>query len=140
MKYNKFLLIIAAAAVGFSSCKKDLNQQPTDTFSEANAFLTLNDVQLGTNAIYGRYGAYANDMFVSALLSDEAKLGADNSGGGALTYRYQFASDNTTGGDVIGAWGAYYSVIDQVNRVLPKVPTVTATPSEEPRRNILKGQ
>ncbi|MEN9964167.1 MAG: hypothetical protein RL582_1262 [Bacteroidota bacterium] len=140
MKYNKFLLIIAAAAVGFSSCKKDLDQQPTDTFSEANAFLTLNDVQLGTNAIYGRYGAYANDMFVSALLSDEAKLGADNSGGGALTYRYQFASDNTTGGDVIGAWGSYYSVIDQVNRVLPKVPTVTATPSEEPRRNILKGQ
>ena len=140
MKYNKFLLIIAAAAIGFSSCKKDLDQQPTDTFSEANAFLTLDDIQLGTNAIYGRYGAYANDMFVSALLSDEAKLGADNSGSGALTYRYQYASDNTTGGNVIGAWGAYYSVIDQVNRVLPKLETVPVAAGLESRRDALKGQ
>ncbi len=129
-----------AAVVGFSSCKKDLDQQPTDTFSEANAFLTMADVQLGANAAFGRYGAYINDIYVSALVSDEAKLGPDNSGQGALTYRYQYASDNTTGGDVIGAWGAYYAIIDQVNRVLPKIPTVTATPAEEPRRNILKGQ
>ncbi len=140
MKQNNFLLILIAAIVSMSSCKKDLEQQPTDTFSENNAFITLADVQLGANEVYGRFGANANNMYVSALVSDEAKLGADNSGQGALTYRYQYASDNTSGGDVISAYGGYYTVIDQVNRVLPKIPTVTASAEEEPRRNILKGQ
>ena len=140
MKQNKFILIMMAAVIGTSSCKKDLDQQPTDTFSENNAFITLNDVQLGANETYVRYGAYANDMYVSALVSDEGKLGADNSGQGALTYRYQYASDNTSGGDVISGWGDYYTVIDQVNRLLPKIPTVTASADEEPRRNVLKGQ
>lgn len=140
MKQNNFLLILIAAIVSMSSCKKDLEQQPTDTFSENNAFITLADVQLGANEVYGRFGANANNMYVSALVSDEAKLGADNSGQGALTYRYQYASDNTSGGDVISAYGGYYTVIDQVNRVLPKIPTVTASAEDEPRRNILKGQ
>ena len=140
MKQNKFILIMMAAVIGTSSCKKDLDQQPTDTFSENNAFITLSDVQLGANEAYVRYGAYANDMYVSSLVSDEGKLGADNSGQGALTYRYQYASDNTSGGDVISGWGDYYTVIDQVNRLLPKIPTVTASADEEPRRNVLKGQ
>ena len=140
MKQNKFILIMMAAVIGTSSCKKDLDQHPTDTFSENNAFITLSDVQLGANETYVRYGAYANDMYVSALVSDEGKLGADNSGQGALTYRYQYASDNTSGGDVISGWGDYYTVIDQVNRLLPKIPTVTASADEEPRRNVLKGQ
>ena len=57
-----------AVVLGTSSCKKDLDQQPTDTFSESNAFLTLDDIQLGVNEAYGRYGAYANDMYTSALV------------------------------------------------------------------------
>lgn len=140
MKNKIILLAMVAAVLGTSSCKKDLDQQPTDTFSENNAFVTLDDVQLGANAVYGRYGAYASDMYASALISDEAKLGADNAGQGALTYRYQYNSDNTSGGDVIGAWGGYYSVIDQTNRLLAKIPTVTAPADQEPRRNILQGQ
>ena len=140
MKNKIILLAMVAAVLGTSSCKKDLDQQPTDSFSENNAFVTLDDVQLGANAVYARYGAYANDMYASALISDEAKLGADNAGQGALTYRYQFNSDNTSGGDVIGAWGGYYSVIDQTNRLLAKIPTVTAPADQEPRRNILQGQ
>lgn len=141
MKYTiKYGFVFIAMTVMVISCKKQLDLQPTDTFSDANAFLTLNDIQLGTNAAYGRYGAYADDMYVSALLSDEAKLGLDNAGQGALTYRYQYSSDPTTGGDVISAWGDFYALIDQVNRVLPFVSTVKATPSEEPRRNILQGQ
>jgi len=140
MKHTKYMIYLLVALISFSSCKKELNQQPTDLFSDANAFITMDDVQRGTNGAYGRYGAYASDIYASALISDEARLGPDNSGQGALTYRYQYASDGTTGGDVIGAFYGYYGMIDQINRVLPKVPTVTATPAEEPRRNILKGQ
>lgn len=139
---NKLILLFTAGFITFLiGCKKDLDLQPTDTFSESNSFLTMEDVQLGANAVYGRYGTYANDMYVSALVSDEAKLGADNSGQGALTYRYQYASDGTTGGDVTAAWGGYYSVIDQVNRVLPKIYAVTAANADqEARRPILRGQ
>lgn len=140
IKYKKYALFLAAAITLMSSCKKQLDQQPSDSFSDANAFLTLEDIQFGTNGAYARYGSYINDMYTNALTSDEAKLGLDNAGQGALTYRFQYGSDNTTGGDVIGAWGGYYGMIDQVNRVLAKVGTVTATADQEPRRPILRGQ
>lgn len=138
---NKFLsIILGALTLATVSCKKDLDLQPTDTFSENNAFLTMTDLQYGANEAYGRYGTYVNDMYVSALVADEAKLGFDNSGQGALTYRYQYASDGTSGGDVTAAWGGYYSLIDQTNRVLSKVDVVKGDASEEPKRNIIKGQ
>jgi hypothetical protein len=140
MRLNKNIIYICSLVCLMSSCKKELDKQPTDTFSDANAFLTMSDVQLGTNGAYGRYTAYIYDIYTNALTSDEAKIGSGNAGQGSLTYRYQYSSDGTTGGDVIAAWGSYYALIDQVNRVLPFVPTVKATAAEEPRRNILKGQ
>lgn len=140
MKQGKYLLLFVSLVFVLVSCKKELDLNPTDTFSEANSFITLSDVQLGANGAYGRYSAYENDIYFNALLSDEVKLGLDNAGQGALTYRYQFSADPTTGGDVVAAWGDYYGMIDQVNRVLPFIPTVTATPAEEPRRDIIKGQ
>jgi hypothetical protein len=137
LKYSLSLLLIASA---LTSCKKDLDLLPTDVIQDANAFLTLDHAQLGANEAYGRYGTYANDMYVSALISDEAKLGADNSGAGALTYRYQYSSDATTGGNVISAYFGYYYMLDQVNRVLYNLPKVLANSAEEPRRAVLKGQ
>jgi starch-binding outer membrane protein, SusD/RagB family len=136
----KTFIYIATALCVFSSCEKQLDLAPTDTFSDLNAFRTIADAQLGANEAYSRYGTYANTMYISALLSDEAKLGVDNSGQGALTYRYQYSSDATTGGDVTSLYGGYYYLIDQTNRVLANLPKVIATPAEEPRRNILKGQ
>ncbi len=138
MKKLKYYSLALAFLTIIGGCKKELDKQPTDSFSDVNAFITLNDVQLGTNAAFGRYGAYLNDIYTNALLSDEAKIGTGNGGQGKLTYQYQYSSDATTGGDVNAAWSAYYSLIDQVNRVLPKIATVTATPAEEPRRNILR--
>jgi starch-binding outer membrane protein, SusD/RagB family len=140
MNFSKYILYAVAGLASLSSCSKQLDLKPTDSFNENNAFLTLADAQLGTNAAYGRYGAYLNDMYVSALLADEAKLGFGNNGQGALTYRYQFNADATAGGDVTGAYPGYYVMIDQANRVLEKLPLVTASASEEPRRNVLKGQ
>jgi|SRR5690242_11862882 len=140
MKYIKYSLYLLAVALIAGSCKKELQQDPPTVFSDANAFLTFDHVQLGANGAFGRYGAYANDMYESALCSDEAKIGADNNGQGALTYRYQYSADNTTGGDVVGAYSSYYLLIDQINRVLPHIYTVTATPAQLPRRDIVKGQ
>ena len=141
MKFIKCSFYVLTASLLLSSCKKQLELVPTDTFTPANAFRSISDAQLGANEAYGRFGTYANTMYQSALLSDEGKLGRDNSGQGALTYRYQFSSDATTGGDVINTFGGYYYVIDQINRVLAALPTVIAANSyEESRRNVLKGQ
>jgi hypothetical protein len=140
MKNIKFLSIAFVAALGLASCNKALDLQPTDNFTEDNAFQNLGHLQLGTNESYGRYLTYANDMYLNALLADEAKLGDQNAGQGALTYRYQFSADGTTGGDVVGGWGGYYSVIDQTNRVLAAIERVNVLPSEQARENVLKGQ
>lgn len=137
LKYIAFCMAISAIV----SCKKGLDLQPTDVFSDANAFLTIDNAQSGAYEAYTRFGgAYSNNLYVNALVSDEATLGKDNGGQGALTYRFQFSADNTTGGDVIAAWGGYYSTIDQTNRVLTYLPTVTARADQEPRRNIIRGQ
>lgn len=133
--FSCLVLIIMTAG-----CSKQLDLVPTDTFSDANAFRTLNDAQLGTNEAYSRYGAYASTMYVNALLSDEAKIGVDNAGQGALTFRYQYSADATTGGDVTSMYGGFYLMIDQINRVLANLPKVQASAAEEPRRNVLKGQ
>jgi len=139
MKHKKLSFYLLAAVIVFTGCKKQLQQDDPDVISEVNAFQTFDHVQLGLNGAYGLY-PYANDMYISALLSDEAKIGAGNAGQGALTYRYQYSSDNTTGGDVVAAYFPYYKMIDQINRVLPHVYTVTALPSQEYRRDIVKGQ
>jgi starch-binding outer membrane protein, SusD/RagB family len=140
MKYIKYSLYLLAAALVAGGCKKQLQQDDPTQFGEANAFLSFDNVQSGANGAFGRYTAYATDIYVNALVSDEAKIGADNNGQGALTFRYQYSADGTTGGDVISGYAAYYSLIDQVNRVLPHIYTVTATPGQLPRRDIVKGQ
>lgn len=119
------------------ACKAELNLAPTDVIASTNAFQSLNDVQLATNGAYGNYGAYANELYVNGLLSDEIKVGADNQGQGLPTFKLQFAADNTTGADVIAAWGGFYALIDQVNRALAYIDKV---PGDDSRRTILKGQ
>jgi starch-binding outer membrane protein, SusD/RagB family len=140
MKFMKWISICVFSLLAITSCKKQLDLSPTDSLINANAFRTLSDAQSGANEVYARYGTYANTMYQNSLLSDEAKLGKDNSGQGALTYRYQYSADATSGGDVTSTFGGYYFVIDQANRVLSALPSVIASPSEEPRRNILRGQ
>lgn len=141
MKLFKYILYPALGITLLAGCSKQLDLVPTDTLSDVNAFSTVADAQLASNAVYGGYGTYLNVMYSSALVTDEAKLGNDNAGQGALTYRYQYSADATTGGDVVGAYTGYYGMIDQANRVLAALPNVkAATPSDESRRTILKGQ
>lgn len=142
MKILKYSVVPALFGLMMTTgCKKDLELYPTDTFTPINAFRTVADAQLGVNEAYDRFGTRSNTSYQSGLLSDEAKLGRDNSGGGALTYRYQFSYDPTTGGDVTPAFGGFYYCIDQVNRVLGALPgLVIANPAEEARRNVLRGQ
>lgn len=139
MKLKKYSLYFLSATLLLGSCKKQLDQNDPDVISEANAFKTFEHVQYGVNAAFQRYGAYASDMYKSALVSDEAKLGIDNAGQGALEYRYQYSADVTTGGSVIAGYYDYYSLIDQVNRVLPKIDIVETPTNLIPRKDIVRG-
>ena len=137
---NKILGALAAAMLLFSGCKKDLDLTPTDSVDETKAFLTVEDVEKGLNAVYTRYARW-NTVYVSALASDEVKFGADNGGSGQFTFRLQYGADNTTGGEVTAGFGVFYSMIDQANRVLPRVDIVEATrPGDEALRPLIRGQ
>jgi len=140
MIYKKYSLYLLAIALLAGGCKKQLDQNDPDTIIEDNAFVTFDHVIAGLNGAYARYSAYSTDMYVNALVSDEAKIGVNNAGQGALTYRYQYSSDATTGGDVTSGYYPYYSLVDQVNRTLPHVYTVTATSSQEGLRDPVKAQ
>ena len=140
MKYKKYSLYLVVATFLIGGCKKELNQNDPDVIGEANAFTTFDHILLGLNGAYNKYSAYANDMYVNALLSDEAKIGINNAGQGALTYRYQYSSDATTGGDVTASYFPYYNMIDHINRILPNIPLVTATSAQEGLRDPVKGQ
>jgi hypothetical protein len=134
---NKVIIGLAALVAGFTSCKKEIDLLPTDSIVPANAFTTVNDLQQATNAAYYRYG-WTSVMYVSALASDEVRFGANNSGAGQFVYRQQWNSDNTTGGDVIAAWGNMYSIIDQSNRTLAVLDQIRAANAfEDARKRIL---
>jgi hypothetical protein len=138
MKKIKIIYLLSAAFV-LGSCSKQLEQFDPESISEGNAFQTMEHVQLGLNGVIGRYSTYVNDIYKAALVADEAKIGPDNAGQGALTFRYQYSSDATTGGDVTAGYGGYYAMIDLANRVLPYVYEVSGEVSNA-RRDAVRGQ
>lgn len=140
MKKNKLIFTLAIAALSLGSCKKALDLKPTDFFNEGNAYQTMSDLRAGLNGGYSKVINYVNTIYATSLTSDESKIGNNNSGQGLFTYRWQYNSDETSGGDVLAGLSGAYSIVDQANRVLPYVPTASATTAEEPERNYIKGQ
>lgn len=138
MRIKKYLYLVLAGGL-LTGCSKQLEINNVNVVGAANAFKTLEHVQMGLNGVIGYYGAYVNDIYKSALVSDEAKIGPDNAGQGALTFRYQYSSDGTTGGDVTGGYSTYYLLVDAVNRTLPHVYTVEGDQNTA-RRDIIKAQ
>lgn len=126
MKITKKILILGAVPLLLlSSCSKKLDLKPYDGITDENIFLDIEDIRKGTNGAHAGMSAYSSELYVNALVSDEAKLGPGNSGQGALTFRYQFNSDNTTGGDVNDLWTGHYASIHRVNLVLEAIDKVS---------------
>ncbi len=140
MKKNIIIALLIAGGLGMSSCKKSLDLLPTDTFNEANAFQNIADLRAGLNGAYARLQNYGDVIYATSLVSDETKIGNGNNGQGLFTYRWQYNSDPTSGGDVISIIDDAYIIIDQANRVLKYVPTASASTLEEPQRPYIKGQ
>ncbi len=135
MRYKKIGIYTLSTMLLFGSCSKQLEQNNPQTFSDQNAYLFIEDVQRGVNGAFGGYATKINDLWKNSLTSDEAKIGDDNAGTGLITYRFQYGADGTSGSDVIGGYYGNYSMIDQINRILPKINTVTGGTPE--RKNEL---
>jgi starch-binding outer membrane protein, SusD/RagB family len=140
MKQKHILAILLCFTV--FGCKKDLDLKPTDSVGEDVAFNSVTSLQKGLNTAYSDYSiARADQAFASSITSDEVKFGPDNGGTGQFGYRLQYSSDGTSGGDVTNGFFLYYSMIDQVNRVLGKIPDVAASSSaEELQKKSINGQ
>lgn len=139
MRIKKYLYLVLAGGLLTTGCKKQLDIHNPNVIGDGNAYKTLEHVQLSLNGVYGGFSTYVNEIYKTALVSDEAKIGPDNAGQGALTYRYQYSSDGTTGGDVTAGYGTYYTLIDLVNRTLPHVYTVEGDEVTN-RRDVIRGQ
>jgi hypothetical protein len=141
MKHRIIITAFILSIISFS-CKKDLDLKPTDTVGEDVAFNSVAAFQKGLNTAYAAYSvARADRSFATSITSDEVKFGPDNGGTGQFGYRWQYNADGTSGGDVTNSFFLYYSLIDDVNRVLGKVADVpAANAAEDAQKKAINGQ
>ncbi|MEO6916214.1 MAG: RagB/SusD family nutrient uptake outer membrane protein [Chitinophagaceae bacterium] len=140
MNLTNKILVIFAGMVLASSCSKQLALLPSDSVVESLAFPTVASLERGIIGVYAQFnGAYDDEIYASALYSDEATLPTENNTGrGVATYRWQVDPGD---GDVTSAWFSYYFAIDRANRVLAaadKIKGINAT--EESQRLRIKGE
>lgn len=131
-----FLYTICCIAFFASACSKELDLQPSDTFDDSRAFITVSDVNGG---LLGAYASLGTSTITNvSLTSDECNLPKENSTGrGVATYRWQY---DGTSGTITQEWGSNYKTIDMVNRALKYVDGVKTKPSEETLRKQYKGE
>ncbi len=133
MNLNKNIirfLILASALFIVPSCKKYLEKKPLDTTPESTVFTTLAGMETALIGVYAQLAAaYPNDIYATALVTDEAWLPTENNTGrGVIPYRWQF--DAATG-EVTAAWNAYYITINRANKLLTNAANVPVNDAAE---------
>lgn len=136
LKYHKLFLSVCCILLLASSCSKELDLLPTDTFDDSHAFKSVSDLNGG---LLGAYASLKTSTITNvSLTSDECNLPSENSTGrGVATYRWQY---DGTSGTITADWGNNYTTIDRVNRALKYADEVKAKPAEEPLRKQYKGE
>lgn len=119
LNISKVLLLSSVAAIGFTSCKKELDLRPTDTIDETKAYRTVGDLERGAIGAYSAYGVgQSNKHYIGSILADEAKISFENRGQGQFSFKWQYtASEGEHNSDYFN----YYRTIDRVNRVLARL-------------------
>jgi starch-binding outer membrane protein, SusD/RagB family len=130
MQIHKKIILLMMLFGGLSACDKSLDLMPTDVITDENAFKDVASLESGMVGAYATFnGTVDNDIYASALYSDEATLPSENTTGrGVIAYRWQ--GDAGTG-EITAAWAAYYFGIDRANRVLEAIDNVTSASSAE---------
>jgi hypothetical protein len=139
--YKKALVIaVCLSSVGFTlnSCQDALDVEQPGLLDDATLFTSvsnLNDYLIGS--VYANMDIN-NDIYFSAVFTDEVKPG---SGSGGQEYEiHRYFIDPTTG-LTTGIWAQHYLVINRVNRLLAGAAKITpANAAEQTQYNLVIAQ
>ncbi|MDW9380870.1 RagB/SusD family nutrient uptake outer membrane protein [Chryseobacterium sp. JV558] len=138
--YKKALVIaVCLSSVGFTlnSCKDAIDIEQPGLLDDATLFTSvsnLNDYLVGS--VYANMDTN-NDIYFSAVFTDEVKPGAGSGGQEYEIHRYFI--DPTTG-LTTGIWAQHYLVINRVNRLIAGAAQVTPAASEVAQYNSIIAQ
>ncbi|WP_083252314.1 RagB/SusD family nutrient uptake outer membrane protein [Pedobacter steynii] len=131
-----FFYTLCCGMMFLSSCSKELDLLPSDSFDDSRAFNTVEDLNGGLIGVYASLGTEVISNV--SLTSDECNLPKENSTGrGIGTYRWQYDGSS---GTITAGWGSNYTSIDMVNRALNQVDKVKTRPAEENLKKQYKGE
>ena len=143
LNMKKFIIniLIACAAISFTSCEGFLDTKPTDQVSSATAMLTLTDATNAVNGLYSDmkwYDYYGSYMPVLGELRADDLQTKDSGGGWVAVYTLDYNSEQSTYFDL---WNKCYEVIMRANTILENWEAIpTSTSSDVAVKNDIKGQ
>ncbi|MEI9808060.1 MAG: RagB/SusD family nutrient uptake outer membrane protein [Bacteroidota bacterium] len=130
-KFFKYFLCTLLSAIALSSCQKYLDKEPIDSVPEVAIFESLIGLQ---NAITGAYAgvspAVEDEIYQTALVTDEATLPTENNTGrGVIVYRWQY--DAGTGGEANASFRDFYFALNRINKILDNIGSVPVKDAAE---------
>jgi len=146
MALNKFIkrsrLLIIAAILFVSGCKKFLNETPPSNLTESSFFTIPDHAEAGLAAVYAtaRFVGDGAGIFSSNWQLLEAPTGTsttETAQNSDLNNLYSLTYDGNTQ-HVINWWNGLYRVIANANLVLEKVPPIT--PMDEKQKKKILGE
>lgn len=114
MKNIKVLLLALTVSL-FASCEDAIDITQPSELSPERAFETVEDMQLGLNAVYGSVPG-ENMILFTSVFTDEIALGRANGGqgqDGSLAFLL-----NSNSGDAAGIWSSNYYMINLATRLI----------------------
>ena len=117
MKTNKYFYALAlVASLSFTGCGDFLDTENNSSITGENFYQSEDDFNVATTALYNKVWFDFNDKFYYSLGDGRGfNLYAPYS-----DYVYPFTDLNETGltGPLVSAWGSFYNVIQQANKVI----------------------
>ena len=129
----KYSLLLMMGGSLLSSCKKQLDIEPTHTIDGNQFFTKVEDYDLALTGAYQRLqqnslyaGVNGGSVFLSAvdIAADNFYNGPDNLGSLNTMFRWNYAADNAV---TEGGWDAAYRVIQQANLCVRGIDRFAAT-------------
>lgn len=122
---NKFLTLIAVAAL-FVGCSDAYEiEQPGYVTEESKIFTNAADIQKGIQGLYSGLPGESEAQFTS-FFTDELGIGRNNGGQGVNDGSYTFIlqAGNSFAN---GIWSGYYNVVNRANRMLSRADELIKT-------------
>ncbi|HAT3991561.1 TPA: RagB/SusD family nutrient uptake outer membrane protein [Elizabethkingia anophelis] len=140
MKNNIYKIVLGVASLVFvgasvTSCQDAIDIVQPGQLDDESTFKSISDLDLYLNGIYNIVDP-TNEVYISAILSDEVKPGKGSGGQEFQQHRFFFDSSDKF---ATNTWLIYNTVINRVNRILEGAKSVDAT-RDQAKYNQIIGQ